>query len=638
MIRSILSWSTALLVLCSGLLASCDDKDEGGGNPPAPTVTLAIGDAASNTLKFTLTLSDADKCTYVCTKASEAVPSAEVILANGKSVTASGTVAIDNLDPSTTYRLSAVASNGKVNGKVETIEHTTSAPDVHPAVVLTPGTPTTTTLSFNAALTDPETAAYVCLEKTEGLTVPTAEEILRDGTAIAQTGEILVENLKPSTVYLLAAAVANTGIYSEVETLEMETVAPTPIVTVVTGTPTETTLSFYFKLTDAEKAAYVCIEKTGSPAIPSAEEILRDGTDLPVSGTKAEISELKPGTTYIVAVAASNKTVYSDVKTVEMTTEEAVEGPIVFDRQAAGGYYGVPEGYRYAEFRLVLADGETTETDGVYATTGAGRAMSLDLYQMAVSNPAMTITLPARDYRYATDKGLTTFDPVKTYCMVNDGKGSITKTEFKAGTISVKKIGSTYTITATMTTTGDEEFTASYEGPLSIENKTASEIPDLPLLEKDVTNLSFIRALANYYNDSATADNCIVHLYDVEPTISYGSDYLGQAGHLVSLDLSIAVSTEMQLQEGTYNLSASGAPGSYAAGYQTEFMDTKLPVGTYCEERNDNYESFYGFVSSGTVTISKSGSGYRFVLDFTTDSGHKVSGTYEGKVEMTDKR
>ena len=61
----------------------------GGGNPPAPAVTLAVGDAASNTLKFTLTLSDADKCTYVCTKSSEAVPSAEKILADGKSVTAS---------------------------------------------------------------------------------------------------------------------------------------------------------------------------------------------------------------------------------------------------------------------------------------------------------------------------------------------------------------------------------------------------------------------------------------------------------------------------------------------------------------------------------------------------------------------
>ena len=541
MIKSILSWSTALLVLCSGLLASCDDKDEGGGNPPAPAVTLAVGDAASNTLKFTLTLSDADKCTYVCTKSSEAVPSAEKILADGKSVTASGLITIGDLEPSTTYRLSAVASNGKVNGKVETIEHTTSAPDVHPAVVLTPGTPTSTTLSFTAALTDPETAAYVCLEKTEGTTVPTAEEILRDGT------------------------------------------------------------------------------------------------DLPVSADAAEIRELKPGTTYIVAVAASNKTVYSDVKTVEMTTDQAVEGPIVFDRQAAGGYYPTESSY-IGEFLLVLADGETTESGGVYATTGAGRAMSIDLYQMAVSNPNTTITLPARDYRYATNKGLTTFDPVKTYCMVNDGKGNITRTDFKAGTISVKKAGSTYTITATLTTTDDEEFTTSYEGPLTIENKTSTEIPDLPTLDKDVTNLSFIRALGKYYSDSDTADQCIVNLYDVEPTISYGSDYLGQAGHLVSLDLSTAVSTEMQLQEGTYNVSASGTPGSYEAGRQTEFMDTKLPVGTYCEERNDNFQSFYGFVASGTVTITKSGSGYRFVLDFTTDKGHKVSGTYEGNVEMTDKR
>mgnify|MGYP000782508232 CR=1 FL=1 len=541
MIKSILSWSTALLVLCSGLLASCDDKDEGGGNPPAPAVTLAVGDAASNTLKFTLTLSDADKCTYVCTKSSEAVPSAEKILADGKSVTASGLITIGDLEPSTTYRLSAVASNGKVNGKVETIEHTTSAPDVHPAVVLTPGTPTSTTLSFTAALTDPETAAYVCLEKTEGLTVP------------------------------------------------------------------------------------------------AAEEILRDGTDLPVSADVTEIRDLKPGTTYIVAVAASNKTVYSDVKTVEMTTDQAVEGPIVFDRQAAGGYYPTESSY-IGEFLLVLADGETTEAGGVYATTGAGRAMSIDLYQMAVSNPNTTITLPARDYRYATNKGLTTFDPAKTYCMVNDGKGNITRTDFKAGTISVKKGGSTYTITATLTTTDDEEFTASYEGPLTIENKTSTEIPDLPTLDKDVTNLSFIRALGKYYSDSDTADQCIVNLYDVEPTISYGSDYLGQAGHLVSLDLSTAVSTEMQLQEGTYNVSASGTPGSYEAGRQTEFMDTKLPVGTYCEERNDNFQSFYGFVASGTVTITKSGSGYRFVLDFTTDKGHKVSGTYEGNVEMTDKR
>ena len=110
MIKSFLSWGTALLVLCSGLLSSCDDKNEGGGTPD-PGVTLAIGDAAFNSLKFTLTLKDADKCSYVCTKASETVPTAEQRSSpNGKSVTASGVIEVGNLEPNTAYRLAAVAS------------------------------------------------------------------------------------------------------------------------------------------------------------------------------------------------------------------------------------------------------------------------------------------------------------------------------------------------------------------------------------------------------------------------------------------------------------------------------------------------------------------------------------------------
>ncbi|MFQ7502481.1 MAG: hypothetical protein ACLRMJ_03795 [Alistipes finegoldii] len=503
-----------------------------GGNPPAPAVTLAVGDAASNTLKFTLTLSDADKCTYVCTKSSEAVPSAEKILADGKSVTASGLITIGDLEPAPpTASRQSPQRQGQRQGRNHRTHHL--RPDVHPAVVLTPGTPTSTTLSFTAALTDPETAAYVCLEKTEGTTVPTAEEILRDGTAIAQTGELLVENLKPATVYLIAAAVANTGIYSEVRTLEMETVARTPVVTVIAGTPTETTLSFHFKLTDAEKAAYVCIEETDNPTIPSAEEILRDGTDLPVSADAAEIRELKPGTTYIVAVAASNKTVYSDVKTVEMTTDQAVEGPIVFDRQAAGGYYPTESSY-IGEFLLVLADGETTESGGVYATTGAGRAMSIDLYQMAVSNPNTTITLPARDYRYATNKGLTTFDPVKTCCMVTTAKA-----------ISPEPTSGRYDLRQEGRLDLYDHRDADHDRRRGVHDQLRGSADDRkqdlhrnprsPTLDKDVTNLSFIRALGKYYSDSDTADQCIVNLYDVEPTISYGSDYLGQAGHLVSL-------------------------------------------------------------------------------------------------------
>ena len=623
MIKSFLSWGTALLVLCSGLLSSCDDKNEGGGNPD-PTVTIAIGDAAFNALKFTLTLKDADKCSYICTKASEAVPAAATIIAEGQSVSASGVVEIAGLEPNTAYRLSAVALKGNINGKVSSIEHTTSAPGVHPAVVLTPGQSTTTTLTFNAALTDPETAAYVCLEKTEGLTLPTAEEILRDGKAIAQTGDILVENLKPSTTYVIAAAVTNTGIYSEVNSIVM-----------ATGTPT--TLTFTVGLADTEKAAYVCLEKADGTPVPTAEKILTDGTAIAQAG-EITVDNLKDGTTYVIAVAASNKEVYSEVKSIEMATDKDLSGPAVFDRQVAGGYYGIPEGGRYGEYLVILADGEAVGADGVYATIGAGRTMSLNLYQFAPTN-MNNIVLPDRTYKYATDKSISTFHPAKTYCMVNDGKGNITKVEFKAGTIAVTKSGSTFTVKATLTTTDDKEFTASYTGPITIEDKTAVKIEPLPDLENDVTNATFIRALAKYYNnDAGTANDCVVNLYDVQPTVNDDYDYLIGAGHMVSLYLTTALSEEMVLQEGTYTVSDTGTPGTYAPGEQIEFMDSMLAMGTYCEERNASNESVYGFITSGTVTVTKVGTNYRFVLDFTTDKGRKVSGTYEGAVEMRDKR
>ena len=656
MIKSFLSWGTALLVLCSGLLSSCDDKNEGGGGKtcpasnkrqshpplppppnPDPTATIAIGDAAFNALKFTLTLKDADKCSYICTKASEAVPAAATIIAEGQSVSASGVVEIAGLEPNTAYRLSAVALKGNINGKVSSIEHTTSAPGVHPAVVLTPGQSTTTTLTFNAALTDPETAAYVCLEKTEGLTLPTAEEILRDGKAIAQTGDILVENLKPSTTYVIAAAVTNTGIYSEVNSIVMATGTPTPVVTLTAGATAPTTLTFTVGLADTEKAAYVCLEKADGTPVPTAEKILTDGTAIAQAG-EITVDNLKDGTTYVIAVAASNKEVYSEVKSIEMATDKDLSGPAVFDRQVAGGYYGIPEGGRYGEYLVILADGEAVGADGVYATIGAGRTMSLNLYQFAPTN-MNNIVLPDRTYKYATDKSISTFHPAKTYCMVNDGKGNITKVEFKAGTIAVTKSGSTFTVKATLTTTDDKEFTASYTGPITIEDKTAVKIEPLPDLENDVTNATFIRALAKYYNnDAGTANDCVVNLYDVQPTVNDDYDYLIGAGHMVSLYLTTALSEEMVLQEGTYTVSDTGTPGTYAPGEQIEFMDSMLAMGTYCEERNASNESVYGFITSGTVTVTKVGTNYRFVLDFTTDKGRKVSGTYEGAVEMRDKR
>lgn len=635
MTKTIISWGTALLMLCSGLLTSCNN-DEGGGELPVPSVTIAAGNASSTTLQFTLTLRDADKCTYLCTPKADPAPTADQILSGGTTITASGTVTIDQLTPNTTYILSAVAAKGKAYSKLETLQNTTSAPDVHPAVVLTAGTVTPTTLTFSAALSNSETAAYVCLEKTATLNIPKAEAIIADGRPIAESGEFKVEQLTEGTTYIIAAAVVHSGIYSEVTTIEMTTSIPAPIVTVMTGSSAETTLTFSVALSGFDKAAFLCIKKEEGTPVPTAEKILAEGSPI----TKSDlftVEGLEAGTLYMIAVAAQYKTVYSEVKTIEMTTQAAAGGPLTFNRQVAGGYYGVPEGGRYGEYLVVVADGETVENEGVYTTTGAGHAMSIDFYQFAPTTTA-SITLPDRNYNFSTTKGMTTFHPDKTYCMVNDGKGTITKVTFTSGTIKVSKIGSTYTFAIALTTTDGEEFNATYTGPAVIENKTESGIAKLPELEKDVKDMNFIRALAKYYHPNEGYDQCVVNLYDVEPTVNQGSDYLSTAGHMLSLDLTTAVSEKMQLQEGIYKVSATEKPGTFTAGEQVEFMDTMLAIGTYCEERNDKFESVYGFVNSGTVKITRSGDNYRFEIDFTTSKYYYITGTYEGKVEMTDKR
>lgn len=540
MMKKSFLWILLLLMGEICLLTACDNDDKNEVPFVEPAVTLTAGEIiTTNSLQFAVKLENADKCFYLYTESSAAVPGIQDLLASGKAVSASGNVLLEELNAGTTYRISAVAIREEFTGKIVSLEMKTEAltPTPTPIVTLTEGTTETNALTFNVALTDAEKASYMCLEKSEGLTLPTAEEILNNGTAIAQPGEV-------------------------------------------------------------------------------------------------KISELKAKTTYVIAVAASNKEVFSEVKSIEMTTDALISGPAVFDRQIAGAYYGDSHNTGYSEFYFVLADAEATENNGVYTTTGAGRTMGFELYQFSPYDLA-NITIPARTYRYNTNYGMTTFSPEKTFCMVNDGKGNITKIEFQAGTIEVELVGTTYTITANLTTTTGEEFTASYNGKLEIENK-AKTPEGLPQIEKDITGMNFIRALAKYY--SYGVDNCIVNLYDVEPTINGDSDYLLGAGHMLSLDLSTAVSEQMALQEGVYTASVDYDPGTYLPGYEKEFMGTLLPLGTYCEECNDSYESIYGFITGGTVTISKVTAGYRFVLDFTTDKGHKITGTYEGKVEFKDKR
>ena len=528
----------ALLLVSLTALASCnDDKTEPSGGTPS----VAIGEITpqSDRLTFALTLRDAEKAYYLCLPATESVPSAETLAAQGIPVSQSQTVTVDGLQPETAYTISAVAMQGDRLGSVATASATTAPSDAEPAVKLTPGEATTTSLSFS---------------------------------------------------------------------LEMQ---------------------------DCARAAYLLIANPKQGQTPDAEEILRSGTTVESDGTHT-VNELTPATTYLIAAVGEKDSKRSEVVTIEMTTGFDASAPATFDRQVAGFYYGVPAGYNYAEYYVVLSEGEATEQEGIYTTTGAGRTLSIDLYyfEPLSGDPAIT----QGTYKYATSKSLRTFDPQKTRCTVNDGKGGIRQIEFKDGTIDVRLSGSTYTITASLVTTDGEEFTGSYTGPLTLENREEEQEQNLPPLEKELTGMSFVRAIAKYYNNDETTDQCTVELYDVEPGGSDGFYYLLDAGHKLSVDFLVATGDDAQIVEGTYTVADTNAALTLIPGYEESFLGSTMALGTYCEEYSEERVSTYGFASSGTVTVTRTGDTYSFDVKLKTSKGYRIEGTYEGAIEMYDKR
>lgn len=528
----------ALLLVSLTALASCnDDKTEPSGGTPS----VAIGEITpqSDRLTFALTLRDAEKAFYLCLPATESAPSAETLAAQGIPVSQSQTVTVDGLLPETAYTISAVAMQGDRLGSVATASATTAPSDAEPAVKLTPGEATTTSLSFS---------------------------------------------------------------------LEMQ---------------------------DCARAAYLLIANPKQGQTPDAEEILRSGTTVESDGTHT-VNELTPATTYLIAAVGEKDSKRSEVVTIEMTTGFDASAPATFDRQVAGFYYGVPAGYNYAEYYVVLPEGEATEQEGIYTTTGAGRTLSIDLYyfEPLSGDPAIT----QGTYKYATSKSLRTFDPEKTRGTVNDGKGGIRQIEFKEGTIDVRLSGSTYTITASLVTTDGEEFTGSYTGPLTLENREEEQEQNLPPLEKELTGMSFVRAIAKYYNNDETTDQCTVELYDVEPGGSDGYYYLLDAGHKLSVDFLVATGDDAQIVEGTYTVADTNAALTLIPGYEESFLDSTMALGTYCEEYSEERVSTYGFASSGTVTVTRTGDTYSFDVKLKTSKGYRIEGTYEGAIEMYDKR
>lgn len=92
-----------------------------------------------------------------------------------------------------------------------------------------------------------------------------------------------------------------------------------PSIVLEEGTVADKTISFFATVTDADFAAYLCVEANAST--PTADQILEKGTSIRV-GEKVELTEYnrKYNTTYHIVVAAMNDAGKTAVETLTMMT------------------------------------------------------------------------------------------------------------------------------------------------------------------------------------------------------------------------------------------------------------------------------------------------------------------------------
>ena len=111
----------------------------------------------------------------------------------------------------------------------------TSGPEM-PAVKIAPGATTASSISFTATPEYADAAAYVCVEK--GMLIPSAENILANGTALTLDKESLVEvkNLKDTTVYVVAAAAKMGDQIGNVVSVEIKTGAYDGVLNIIDAT------------------------------------------------------------------------------------------------------------------------------------------------------------------------------------------------------------------------------------------------------------------------------------------------------------------------------------------------------------------------------------------------------------------
>lgn len=298
--------------------------------------------------------------------------------------------------------------------------------------------------------------------------------------------------------------------------------------------------------------------------------------------------------------------------------------------------YGGDLGGVYGYF-LALGDVKVTSVDP--KADGAGQIVVFEMYSKTGS--AENFTEGTYTMFAGSDE-----DELTPPCFVGETSGYyVTNADGVAGelepltngTVTIKGSGSNYEIEVLGTFADGRTLRFTYTGAMEIKEESG-ETPDIPLVEEDI-DATYTTAIATYHGEYESKGSGLYNLtlYTGELSGSGWNQMPAEVGGLM-LQLTLFSSLpnpDMEIEPGTYTVNDNGSKGSWLAG----FIDERIywPNGTYLEQIQENYSQECLMAATGTITIARDGDNYSVTLDLTSDTGHKMTGTFHGPISFYDR-
>lgn len=338
-----------------------------------------------------------------------------------------------------------------------------------------------------------------------------------------------------------------------------------------------------------------------------------------------EYTNLKAGVKYIaIALAVDKYGITTVLSTIDFTT--AASGYTEITSQYFDvDYWGDAYKNGYQNFIIRLGD---CPHSGVLIK-GLGKLYNFSIYSKNADGSVRPAPVPGTYTYYSGDKPIDMcMEATESLLFVSDNFNaeddySLTQVKYKDATLSItKNADGTYLVRAMIVLETGEKVALNYTGNYTYRDMSFKGY-DGPTLDHDITfNCDYITA----YD---MAGQCFEMMDGGDPAAE-GASWFGRNRVTIFLD----ADADGMPRLGTFPVTDDGANGTVRKGYYKDFGGgVSGSDGTiYYYRESLKAESIYGFVDSGTVTISKDDAtgDYTISTHFKTDKGFAVNATYKG--------